>query len=57
LAHCAATGQSINDNHKEADYSLKTFKKKVLKTGNIRARVVAEEDFADYSWGAVLEKL
>ncbi len=57
LAHCAATGQPINEAHKEADYSLKTFKKKVLKTGNIRARVVAEEDFADYSWGVVLEKL
>jgi predicted SAM-dependent methyltransferase len=56
LAHCAATGQSINDNHKEADYSLRTFRKKVLKTGNIRARVVAQEDFADYSWGIVLEK-
>ena len=56
LAHCAATGQSINDNHKEADYSLKTFKKRVLKAGNIRAQVIAEEDFADYSWGVVLEK-
>lgn len=56
LAHCAATGQSINDNHKEADYSLKTFKKRVLKTGNIRAKVLAEEDFADYSWAIVLEK-
>jgi predicted SAM-dependent methyltransferase len=56
LAHCAATGQSINDNHKEADYSRKTFKKRVLKTGNIRARVAAEEDFTDYSWGIVLEK-
>ena len=56
LAHCAATGQSINDNHKEADYSLKTFKKRVLRTGNIRAKVLAEEDFADYSWAIVLEK-
>jgi predicted SAM-dependent methyltransferase len=56
LAHCAATGQPINEAHKEADYSLKTFKKKVLKAGNIRARIVAEEDFADYSWGVVLEK-
>jgi hypothetical protein len=28
----------------------------VLKTGNIRAQVIAEEDFADYSWGVVLEK-
>jgi predicted SAM-dependent methyltransferase len=56
LAHCAATGQPINEAHKEADYSLKTFKKRVLKTGNIRARVVAQEDFADYSWGIVLEK-
>jgi len=56
LAHCAATGQSINEAHKEADYSRKTFKKRVLKTGNIRAKVLAEEDFADYSWGIVLEK-
>lgn len=55
-AHCAATGQGLNAAHKEADYSLKTFKKRVLKTGNIRARVVAEEDFADYSWAIVLEK-
>jgi predicted SAM-dependent methyltransferase len=56
LAHCAATGQSINANHKEADYSLKTFKRRVLKTGNIRAKVLAEQDFADYSWAIVLEK-
>ena len=56
LAHCAATGQSINDNHKEADYSLKTFKKRVLKTGNIRDEVWTEADFDDYSWGIVLEK-
>lgn len=56
LAHCAATGQSDNPAHKEADYSLKTFKKRVLKTGNINARTIAEQDFADYSWGIVLEK-
>jgi predicted SAM-dependent methyltransferase len=56
LAHCAATGQPINEAHKEADYSLKTFKKRVLKAGNIRARVLAEGDFPDYSWAIVLEK-
>lgn len=55
-AHCAATGQGLNAAHKEADYSRATFKKRVLKTGNIAARVVAEEDFADYSWAIVLGK-
>lgn len=56
LAHCAATGQSINEAHKEADYSLRTFRKRVLKAGNIRAKVLAEQDFEDYSWAIVLEK-
>ena len=56
LAHCAATGQPINEAHKEADYSLKTFKKRVLKTGNIRDEVWTEADFDDYSWGIVLGK-
>lgn len=56
LAHCAATGQSINEAHKEADYSLATFKRRVLKTGNIHSTVLAEEDFPDYSWAIVLEK-
>jgi predicted SAM-dependent methyltransferase len=56
LAHCAATGQPINEAHKEADYSLKTFKKRVLKAGNIRDEVWTEADFDDYSWAIVLEK-
>ena len=59
LAHCARTGQSINANHKEADFSLANFKRRVLKVGNYhnKTRVVAEADFDDYSWGIILEKL
>jgi hypothetical protein len=30
LAHCAATGQGTNENHKEPDYSLRTFFDRVL---------------------------
>lgn len=55
-AHCAATGQGLNLAHKEPDYSLENFKRRVLKLGNIHARIVYEEDFADYSWAIVLEK-
>jgi len=62
LAHCAKTGQPINEAHKEPDFSLGTFKKKVLPfiAGRYELRVLAEfDDKTEYSWGIVLgrEKL
>jgi hypothetical protein len=56
LAHCAATGQSVNDNHKEADYSLENFTKRVLKKLTTYPRVVRSVDFPDYSWGIILQR-
>jgi hypothetical protein len=62
LAHCARTGQPVNDAHKEADFSLGTFKKKVLPfiASRYELRTLAEfDDLTEYSWGIVLgrEKL
>jgi hypothetical protein len=56
LAHCSATGQSVNDNHKEADYSLEMFFRKVLKPLN-QSRPFRAADFSDYSWGVILKKI
>jgi hypothetical protein len=59
LAHCARTGQPINEAHKEPDFSLGTFKKKVLPfiAARYELRVLAEFDDQDeYSWGIALER-
>ena len=55
-AHCRRTGQGLNAAHKERDYSLETFKRRVIWPLNLR---VLHEDPAveDYSWEIVLEKL
>lgn len=57
LAHYAATGQRTNENHKESDYSLATFKRYVLAGGNIPAKILAENNFDDYSWAIALKKM
>lgn len=56
LSHCAATGQGTNDAHKELDFSLQTFKSKVLeRTGNWEV-IMEEEKFQEYSWLQVIKK-
>jgi SAM-dependent methyltransferase len=56
-AHCAATGQPLNGNHKNTDYSLATFKSKVWP--QIRGDMVWIEgrDLEDYSFMVVIQKL
>jgi predicted SAM-dependent methyltransferase len=56
LAHCSATGQGINEAHKEPDFSLQNFKSRVLAfTGEWE--VTFEQDFfGNYSWLLVVRK-
>jgi len=57
LAHCAATGQGLNDAHKSADYGLQTFRDNVLaKTGPWK-EIFVEPNFGPYSWLQVVEKV
>lgn len=56
LSHCKKTGQPINWNHKEEDFSLKTFTDVVKKTG--MWQTVFVQPFAgNYSWYLVLRKI
>lgn len=56
LSHCKKTGQSINYNHKESDFSLQTFTAIVEKTG--MWQTVFTKPFAgNYSWYLVLRKI
>ena len=56
LAHCARTGQGINENHKEATFSHALFTKYVVpRTG--KWQVIFELPFVEpYSWYLVLRK-
>jgi predicted SAM-dependent methyltransferase len=56
LAHCAATGQSINDNHKEVDFSLQNFKWRVIGNTGDWETVFEQDPFQEYSWLLVLRK-
>ncbi len=56
LAHCAKTGQGVNDAHKGQDFSLKTFYQVITKTGNWE-EVFVEPNAHNYSWYLVLRKL
>jgi predicted SAM-dependent methyltransferase len=59
LVHCAHTGQPVNDAHKEPDFSLRTFKRKVLPfiASRYELRTLVEfDDLNEYSWGIVLER-
>lgn len=56
-AHCAATGQGLNLNHKEADYSLATFKSRVWNQIRGDMALVKACDLDDYSWMFVMQKL
>lgn len=57
LAHCQATGQSINANHKEQDFSLHAFRDRVLwPTGTWQ--IIYENPKVDpYSWHLVARKI
>jgi len=56
LAHCAATGQGLNMNHKESDFSLKTFRQVLALTGEWEELFVEPEAGA-YSWYLVVRKV
>jgi len=56
LKHCKETGQPLNLNHKEQDFSLDNFKKVLEKTGTWE--LVYEQPIAGpYSWYLVVKKL
>lgn len=56
-AHCAATGQSINSNHKESDYSLRTFRSIVWPAIRSGMALLECGDLSDYSWYFVAKKI
>lgn len=54
-AHCQATGQPYNTNHKHADFSLRYVR--AILDGMGQRRVLHENPYVDvYSWELVLEK-
>jgi len=57
LRHCAATGQGTNDAHFEQDFSLQTFRDRVLANTGPWAEVFVKEFVPPYSWYLVVEKL
>jgi predicted SAM-dependent methyltransferase len=57
LAHCAATGQGTNDNHKEQDFSLNNFKERVLKNTGDWDVIFERDPFQEYSWLLVVKKI
>jgi predicted SAM-dependent methyltransferase len=57
LAHCAATGQSINANHKEPDFSLHNFKTIVLPSTGKWDVIFEIDPFQEYSWLLVIKKI
>ena len=56
LAHCAATGQGTNDNHKEADYSMRNFIDRVLVFSGDWEIIHQDGDVKPYSWHLVARK-
>jgi len=56
-AHCTATGQPYNTNHKIPDFTLEKIKK-ILIQGEEKTRILHEVALIDeYSWELVVEKL
>lgn len=57
LDHCRRTGQGINQAHKEPDFSLSAFRKRILsKIGHTTLLEFNEPDEGTgYSWGLALE--
>jgi len=56
LKHCAATGQRTNDAHKEQDFSLQSFKERVLSQTGPWETIFELENFQEYSWLQVISK-
>jgi predicted SAM-dependent methyltransferase len=56
LSHCAATGQGTNDAHKEQDFSLQTFKSRVLSQTGPWEEIWELDNFHEYSWLQVIAK-
>ena len=56
VAHCAATGQSLNANHKEMCFSLRGFVDKVLVVTGLWQIVYENPDVPPYSWHLVARK-
>jgi predicted SAM-dependent methyltransferase len=57
VAHCARTGQSLNANHKEDDYSMRNFIDRVLVLSGDWQMVYENPDAAPYSWHLVVRKI
>ena len=57
LAHCDATGQSRNDNHKEMNFSLPNFMSHVLAHTGHWNIIFHDPQFGPYSWLLVARKL
>lgn len=56
LAHCAKTGQPGNPGHKEQDFSLQTFKDRVLAPTGPWEPVFEKPDALPYSWYLVVRR-
>lgn len=56
LAHCATTGQGINLAHYEPDFSIQTFRDRVLAKTGPWEEVFVEPDAKPYSWYLVVRK-
>lgn len=57
LAHCAATGQGINEAHYEPDFSIETFEQRVLERTGPWETIFREPDARPYSWYLVVKKV
>jgi predicted SAM-dependent methyltransferase len=57
LDHCEKTGQSINANHKEINFSLRTFADRVLVNTGSWAFVYQNPNVPPYSWHLVVRKI
>jgi predicted SAM-dependent methyltransferase len=57
LAHCGRTGQSINANHKEQDFSFRHFVDRCLVLAGRWDIVFHDADVPPYSWYGVFRKV
>jgi predicted SAM-dependent methyltransferase len=57
LDHCEATGQSINANHKEIDFSFRHFVDRVLSVTGAWTLVYENPNVPPYSWHLVARKM
>ena len=56
VAHCAKTGQPDNPGHKEADFSLETFRSRVLAPTGPWQDVYEKPQAGPYSWYLVVRR-